>query len=122
MPPRPVDVREMIDRLRSLAPFRHLSERKLEERTGVLSVRSVPAGQIIEEEGSPGDTMFFIADGDVRIEKRVETGGAKELALLVPGDSFGEMALIEGSSRSARAVAQTDSVLFVLGRDGLDRW
>ena len=112
----------MIDRLRRFAAFRHLTDAKLAELAGVLSTQSVPAGQIIAEEGSSGDTMFFIADGEVRIEKRVETGGAKELALLVPGDSFGEIALIEKSSRSARAVAQTDCLLFVLGRDGLDRW
>lgn len=112
----------MIDRLRSLAVFRHMAEPKLQELAGVLSVEQVPAGHVIAEEGSAGDTMFFIADGEVRIEKRVETGGAKELALLVRGDSFGEIALIERSSRTARAVAQADSLLFVLGRDGLDRW
>jgi CRP/FNR family transcriptional regulator, cyclic AMP receptor protein len=112
----------MIDRLRRFAAFRHLTEPKLDELAAVLSIQSAPAGQIIAEEGGSGDTMFFIADGEVRIEKRVETGGAKELALLVPGDSFGEIALIEKSPRSARAVAQTDTLLFVLGRDGLDRW
>jgi len=53
--------------------------------------------------------MFFLAQGDVRIEKRVETGGAKEVALLSPGDTFGEMALIEGSTRAARAVAPRTS-------------
>jgi CRP-like cAMP-binding protein len=117
-----VNSRETIDKLRRFAAFRHLSEPKLEELTGLLSIQSAPAGHILAEEGTPGDTMFFIADGEVRIEKRVETGGAKELALLAPGDSFGEMALIERGLRSARAVAQTDSLLFVLGREGLDRW
>jgi CRP-like cAMP-binding protein len=117
-----MDARSMIDRLRPLAVFRHLSSAKLEELTRVLAVQSVPAGTLIAEEGSAGDTMFFIAQGDVRIEKRVETGGAKEVALLSPGDTFGEMALIEGSTRAARAVAHTDVTLFVLGKDALDRW
>src|SRR5262249_43979032 len=98
------------------------SQPRLEELAGLLSIQSAPAGHILAEEGTAGDTMFFIADGEVRIEKRVETGGAKELALLAPGDSFGEMALMERGLRSARAVAQTDSLLFVLGREGLDRW
>src|SRR5439155_305134 len=96
-------------------------EAKLEELTRILAVQSVPAGTLIAEEGSAGDTMFFIAQGDVRIEKRVETGGAKEVALLSPGDTFGEMALIEGSTRAARAVAHTDVTLVVLGKDALDR-
>src|SRR5262249_59619642 len=66
--------------------------------------------------------VLFIAQGEVRIEKRVGTGGAKLLAVLTAGDTFGEMALFEGSTRTARAVAQTDAMLFVLGKDGLDRW
>src|SRR5262249_29874663 len=63
-----------------------------------------------------------IVQGEVRIEKRVETGGAKLFAVLTSGDTFGEVALFEGSTRTARAVAQTDVILFVLGKDGLDRW
>src|SRR5439155_21720661 len=65
---------------------------------------------------------FLLAEGQVRIEKRVEAGGFAELALLSPGDVFGEMALIENVPRSARAVAHTDTTLFVLGRDDLSRW
>jgi CRP-like cAMP-binding protein len=122
MAARSVDVRAMVDQLRTLAAFRHLSEPKLAELTGVLSVQSVPAGQVIGEEGSAADAMFFIVDGDVRLEKRVEAGGIKELALFSPGDTFGELALFEGGTRAARAVAQTDCLLFVLGRDGLERW
>ena len=114
--------REGIDRLRSLAVLRHLPEAKLEELTRVLAVRAVPAGGLVFEDGSVGDTMFLLAEGQVRIEKRVEAGGFAELALLSPGDVFGEMALIESVPRSARAVAHTDTTLFVLGRQDLDRW
>jgi CRP-like cAMP-binding protein len=117
-----MESREIVDRLRSLAVFRHLSDPQLADLRRVLSIQAVRADTVIAEEGTAGDTMFFIAQGEVRIEKRVQAGGFKELALLSPGDSFGEMALIEGSTRTARAVARTDVVLFVLGKDGLDRW
>jgi CRP/FNR family cyclic AMP-dependent transcriptional regulator len=117
-----MESREIVDRLRSVAAFRHLSDPQLEELRRVLSVLDVPAGTVLADEGSAGDTMFFIVQGEVRVEKRVETGGTKLLALLSHGDSFGEMALIEGSTRTARAVAHTDTTLFVLGKDGLDRW
>ena len=116
------DTRQRIDRLRSLAVLRHLPETKLEELTRVLAVRAVPAGDLVFEDGSVGDTMFLLAEGQVRIEKRVEAGGFAELALLSPGDVFGEMALIESVPRSARAVAHTDTTLFVLGRQDLDGW
>ena len=52
----------------------------------------------------------------------MEAGGFAELAVLSPGDVFGEMALIERLPRSARAVAQTDTTLFVLERQDLERW
>ena len=117
-----MEPREIVERLRSVPAFRHLSAPQLEAVRSVLSVLAVPAGTVLAEEDSAGDTMFFIIQGDVRIEKRVDTGGAKLLALLSPGDSFGEMALIEGGPRAARAVAHTDATLFVLGKDGLDRW
>ena len=116
------DTRQRMDRLRSLALFRHLSETKLEELTRVLAVEALPGGSLVFEEGSAGDTMFLLADGQVRIEKRVAAGGFAELALMSPGDVFGEMALIESAPRSARAVAHTDVTLFVLGREDLVRW
>jgi CRP/FNR family cyclic AMP-dependent transcriptional regulator len=117
-----METREKIERLRSLALFRHLSEERLAELTDALGVQLVPAGQLVFEEGSGGETMFLLVEGQVRIEKHVEAGGVKELALLSPGDIFGEMALIEHAPRSARAVAQSDATLFVLGRRDLVEW
>jgi CRP/FNR family cyclic AMP-dependent transcriptional regulator len=116
------DTRERIDRLRSLALFRHLPEAKLEELTRVLAVQAAPGGDLVFEDASAGETMFLVAEGQVRIEKRVEAGGFAELALLSPGDVFGEMALIDNVPRSARAVAHTDATLFVLGRQDLRQW
>jgi CRP-like cAMP-binding protein len=113
---------ERLDQLKSLALLRHLPEAKIEQLARVLAVQAVPAGDLVFEEGSPGDTMFLLALGQVRIEKRIEAGGFAELAILSPGDVFGEMALIERLPRSARAVAHTDTTLFVLGRHDLERW
>ena len=111
-----------IDRLRTLALLQHLPEGKLRELARVLVVQTVRAGHVLFEEGSPGDTMFLLATGQVSIEAEVEAGGFAELALLGAGDVFGEMAVIEHLPRSARAVARTDTTLFVLGRQDLERW
>jgi CRP/FNR family transcriptional regulator, cyclic AMP receptor protein len=116
------DLRERIDQLKSLALLRHLPEASLPELARVLKVQTVPAGDLVFEEGSAGDTMFLLALGQVRIEKQLEAGGFAELALLSPGDVFGEMALIERLPRSARAVAHTDATLFALARPELERW
>ena len=116
------DPQVQIDRLKSLALLRHLPDAKVADLARVLAVQTVPAGDLVFEEGSPGDAMFLLAVGQVRIEKQLEAGGFAELAVLSPGDVFGEMALIERLPRSARAVAHTDITLFVLGRQDLERW
>lgn len=67
---------------------------------------SYPAGKVIFDEGEVGNQMFVVKDGEVDIVvhgRVVETIGA--------GGMFGEMALIEGAVRSARAVARTDCAL-----------
>ena len=114
--------RDRIEQLKSLALLRHLPEAKIVELSRVLAVQTLSAEGLIFEEGSPGDSMFLLAAGQVRIEKQLEAGGFAELALLSPGDVLGEMALIEHLPRSARAVAHTDATLFVLGRQDLERW
>jgi CRP-like cAMP-binding protein len=116
------DTPERVVQLRSLPLFRHLPDARLEELARILGVQAVPAGDLIFEEGSPGDAMFLIGAGRVRIEKRVEAGGFAELAVLSPGDVFGEMALIENLPRSARAVAHTNTTLFVLSGSALGEW
>lgn len=85
-------------------------------------------GHSIFEEGSTGSSLFFITDGHVRIAKKLRSSGTgeasyKELAVLGPGDCFGEMALIEAAvPRSASAIASGTAVLFELSRDDLNRW
>jgi CRP-like cAMP-binding protein len=116
------DTRERVGQLRTLPLFRHLPEARLEELARILAVQVVPAGGVVFEEDTPGDTMFLLAHGRVRIEKRVAAGDFAELAVLTPGDVFGEMALIERLPRSARAVADTDITLFVLAGPALKQW
>ena len=116
------DMRDRVARLRALPLFRRLPDPKLEELARILGVQAAPAGGLIFEEGAPGDAIFLLAAGRVRIEKRVEAGGFAELAVLSPGDVFGEMALIERLPHSARAVADTNATLFVLAGPAAEQW
>ena len=75
------------------------------------SFRDVPAGTVIFEEGANGAEMFGILEGEV--ELRLPNGMVRRLG---PDDSFGEMAIVDGSPRSATAVAVTDTKLAVLDR------
>lgn len=75
--------------------------------------RHYEAGETIVREGAPASALYIILEGKVHVE-RAEGDGAP-VALLGPGDFFGELALIEEHPRSASVVADTatDCILFV---------
>ena len=74
----------------------------------------VPAGQFIFREGDPGNEMFIIEAGAIEILRAVR--GATPLAILEPGDFFGEMAVLEDQPRFASARAKETSRLLRVDR------
>jgi CRP/FNR family cyclic AMP-dependent transcriptional regulator len=79
--------------------------------------------QTVFAEGDPGDSMYFILEGCIRIEKHAQAGGAasKTLAVLEPGDYFGEMALLDQKPRSASAVAMGGARILCLSKAAFDQ-
>ncbi|AVQ10500.1 Cyclic nucleotide-binding domain protein [Leptospira santarosai] len=71
---------------------------------------------IIFEENQEAEVMYLIAKGKVGIHKKVKEA-YKLLVELKEGDMFGEMALIDKTPRSARAVARTDVLLIAINKD-----
>ena len=82
--------------------------------------RQVPAGRMVFEQGDPGDSFFMITSGRVRIFRQNAEGMETDLAVLGPGDSFGEMALLTGAARSANVEAVEDLSLTVLAKTDFD--
>ena len=75
--------------------------------------RDFKAGTVLFEEGQQGDFMYVVATGEVEIRRKVgETD--RVLAVLPPGDFFGEMAILNARPRSATAVVRVDSRLVVI--------
>jgi CRP/FNR family transcriptional regulator, cyclic AMP receptor protein len=72
---------------------------------------SFAAGDVIFSEGDPGDVMFLVAEGEVELSYRSGTP-----VVVGPGESFGEMALIDRATRSADGRAKTDCVLYPIKR------
>jgi len=109
------------DRLATLRSIPLFASCPPDDLAGIAaSLESVHAagGETIFREGDPGDVMYIIAAGKVRI---VASGRAQEtVAELGPGDFFGEMALITGLPRSAGAVAVTDARLWRLEKGRFD--
>ncbi|MEE8425275.1 MAG: cyclic nucleotide-binding domain-containing protein [Elusimicrobiota bacterium] len=112
--------------LKSVRLLAGISDEQLNKLGEYLSSETLEDGVAVFEEGTPGDSLYFISKGHVRIAKKLRTqeGGLrhKELAILGPGDCFGEMALIEAVNRSADAIASGETVIFKLGRADLDKW
>jgi flavin reductase (DIM6/NTAB) family NADH-FMN oxidoreductase RutF len=78
------------------------------------SERTFSAGETILREGEPGDELFVIVDGEVRVER-----GGNPLRTFTAGDVFGEVAVIDGRPRSADVVAVGQVVCLSVSRDTL---
>jgi len=70
--------------------------------------------EVIFEENSSGSEMFIVYSGKVKLYTQPKTGRRTVLSVLRPGEHFGEMALIDGSPRSATAVAVQDNTKLVI--------
>ena len=71
-------------------------------------------GKILFRDGDPGESMYVIQQGRVRIFTEVK-GEQKQLAILGPGDFFGEMAILNGKPRTASAEVIEDCKILVIG-------
>lgn len=84
-----------------------------------LTRRHLRAGDRIFAEGDPGDVAYVIERGEVAIFTSCE-GEERCVAVLAPGQLLGEMAILDGASRSASAVARQDTELIVVDRERLE--
>jgi len=98
-------------RLRDVPMFRHLSKTELERVAGWLQVYSVPEGDLLVREGASAHEFFMIEDGEAAV---LEDG--ERIALLGPGDFFGEIGLLETGKRTASVVATTPMDVIVMYR------
>jgi CRP/FNR family transcriptional regulator, cyclic AMP receptor protein len=85
----------------------------------MATTRMLRAGEMLFQVGDPGDTLYGIRRGEIRIETGTEAGRRIVLNSLGAGDLFGEIALLDGHERTADAVAAVASEVFVLRRSDL---
>jgi CRP/FNR family cyclic AMP-dependent transcriptional regulator len=111
------------EELKQIAVLQAMDSDALARLGAALEAKDYADGQPIFSEGDPGDSMYFIASGCVRIEKRAQAGSAvhKTLAVLEAGDYFGEMALLDQKPRSAAAVASGGVRLLRLSKAAFDQ-
>jgi small-conductance mechanosensitive channel/CRP-like cAMP-binding protein len=100
--------------------FRPFDATELAELAHRAEERFFPKSAVVVRCGEAGQSLYVVAEGalDVRIIR--DGSGEAALALMVPGDLFGEMSLLTGQPRSATIVAATDAVVYEIRKEILD--
>lgn len=94
--------------------FGGLSDASLDLLISMLVERRFDAGATVVTEGEAGRSMFVVQSGHLVVSRLGESGRSIWMAMLEPGDFFGEMTLIEMQNRSATVVAESATVLYEL--------
>ena len=113
------DVEDLLGRMPVFAGLSDEARGALAER---LSRRPERRSSVVFEEGEPGDRVFLILAGKVKISRRSTDGRENLLAVLGPGDIFGELSLFDPGPRTATATAVTDVELASLEHSALKPW
>jgi CRP-like cAMP-binding protein len=109
-----------VDQLAQIQLFVGLKREALELIAKVATEESYARGEKIFRHGEVGDKLYLILDGKVRISREVPGMGEEALAVLGPGQAFGEMALLDESPRSADAVVHDRCRVLCVSKDGFD--
>jgi len=112
-----VDVQSMADALSAVPLFGGLDEDGLEGLIRGMRVRKFRRGETVFHVGDPGDALFIVMSGSIKITLPADSGDEAILATLRPGDFFGELALLDGAPRSATAIAIEPTETYILPRE-----
>ena len=105
--------------LRQHPLFSRLDQAILAELVQFAVVRRFGDGELVFRQGDPGNAIYGVLSGRVRIFAPGPDGGEITLNLLEPGELFGEIATLDGKPRTASAVAMETTALLQLRRDAL---
>lgn len=110
----------LVKALSNVPGFDLLPERDLLQVVGASVNLLWPAGSLIFEKDTPGEALYIVLAGSVRIYDVLD-GSEIEIAEVGPGDFFGEMSLLLDTKHTKYAQAKEDTELFVLMRESFQR-
>src|SRR6201996_8356634 len=97
--------------------FRGLPAPTIEQIASLAGRRVFPAGAVIFSQGDAGDALYGVITGRVRISASGPDGKEMFLNIMEPGDTFGEIALLDGNPRTATASVMAPSELLIIARE-----
>ena len=110
------------DVLRQAPLFSGLDDEAASALRASMSETRIRRGEVLFREGDSGDRLFVVTLGKVKLGRTSSDGRENLLAILGPGQMFGELSLFDPGPRSATATAVTPCTLMSLGHDELLRW
>lgn len=102
--------------------FAGLDPRQARSVLASLAPLRVTRGDVVFHEGEPGDSLYMVRSGKVKLGRRSADGRENLLAVFGPGELIGELSLFDPGLRTATATAITDAVLLRMGHDELAQW
>jgi CRP/FNR family cyclic AMP-dependent transcriptional regulator len=103
-----------VDLFRQVPLFADLEEQDIKALMSMLTRRRYPKDSVIFFEHDPGDSLYLIVSGRVRVTILADDGREIVLAVLGEGDFFGEMSLLDNEPRSATAIAMEDTEVLII--------
>jgi CRP-like cAMP-binding protein len=113
--PKGVDVRA----LRRIKILSILNDEQLERFGRFVELEKIPQWTVVVKQGEPGDAMYFILEGELRVRINV-MGKETILTTLGVGDFFGDIALFDRGPRSADVVANSESLVIKITSAAFD--
>src|ERR1700724_2672086 len=109
------------DLLRTMDIFSALPSEKLETIAQLLRERRLAESEVLCRQGDPGDALFIVTGGRIRLSTTDPSGNEKILTYFTDGQFFGEMSLLTGAPRSATATAESDCQVLILDKPAFDQ-
>lgn len=109
-----------IDIIKKIPLFSELEPKELEQVKNIYLLRKYKKGQIIFIEGEPGEAVYFVKRGKIKIYKSDAEGREYILHIFGPGDIFAETVLLEGGPYPASAEAVEDSMVGIIKNEDLE--
>src|SRR5258705_1850389 len=114
-------ISQTADFLATIPLFSGLQRDEIQKFADLTRERSYPKGSVILFQDDPGDSLFVLRAGRVKVVLIGEDGREVILGVLEPGAHFGELSLIDDQPRSAHVIAMEDSQLLILRREDFRR-
>ncbi len=102
--------------LKQVPLFNSFSDEQIDILSKVGIVKKFTKGYLIVNQDDPGDTLYIVISGHVKVSLLNEDGKEIVLSLMKEGDFFGELSLLDDEPRSASIIAIEDAVLFLVTR------